>query len=194
MTTTESVKFDPGWGKHVLVYSGTVEYLYRDINKFKNMGQRSFKFKQYFPKIVQILENNVGFYAGCLLWAAYLKTLPVSEITGNHCLGQTYDEKNPDLEPDYIYTSIDNLIKDHKYYTGKSIEFPAIYKSIMEKYNEFATINKGFTETKTTEDLKLPAGLKELTPSDIKEIKEAIDTAAETGKLELLADYATRIL
>ena len=46
MTTTESVKFDPGWGKHVLVYSGTVEYLYRDINKFKNMGQRSFKFKQ----------------------------------------------------------------------------------------------------------------------------------------------------
>ena len=55
MTTKETVKFDPGWGCHVLVYSGSVEYLYRDINKFKNTSQKSFKFKLYFPKILQLL-------------------------------------------------------------------------------------------------------------------------------------------
>ncbi len=194
MATLETVKFDPGWGKHVLVYSGTVEYLYNDINRFKNMGQRSFKFKTYFPKIMQLLENNVGFYTGCLLWGVYLKTLPVSEITGNHCLGQVYDENTPDLEPDYILTSIDNLIRDYKYYTGKTIEIPAMYKTIMQKYVEFATLNKSFTETKTTEDLKLPQGLKTLSENDLKEIKSAIEAAAETGKLELLTAFADRIL
>ena len=35
MTTTETVKFDPGWGCHVLVYSGSVEYLYKDIKSLK---------------------------------------------------------------------------------------------------------------------------------------------------------------
>lgn len=194
MTTLETVKFDPGWGKHVLVYSGSVEYMYNDINRFKNMGQRSFKFKTYFPKIMQLLENNVGFYTGCLLWGVYLKSLPNSEITGNHCLGQVYDENTPDMEPDYILTSIDNLVKDYKYYTGKVTEIPAIYKSVMIKYSEFAKLNKSFTETKTTDDLKLPKGLKSLSESDLKEIKVAIDEAAESGKLEGLIAFADRIL
>ncbi len=194
MTTTETVKFDPGWGSHVLVYSGSVEYLYRDINKFKNMSQKSFKFKQYFPKIMQLLENNVGFYTGCLLWAIYLKSIPGAEITGNHCLGQVFDEKTPDLEPDYILTSIDNLARDHKYYTGKEIQIPEIYKTIMAAYNEFAVINKGFTETKTTDDLKLPSGIKEASKELLEEIHTAAMEAAETGKLEALISFADRIL
>ena len=194
MTTKETVKFDPGWGCHVLVYSGSVEYLYKDINKFKNMSQKSFKFKQYFPKIMQLLENNVGFYTGCLLWAIYLKSFPNTEITGNHCLGQEYNSETPDLEPSYILKSIDNLAKDHKYYTGKEIEIPAIYKTIMTTYNEFATINKGFTETKTTDDLKLPNNLKKASKELLEEIKVAAEEAANTGNLTSLISFADRIL
>ena len=194
MTTKETVKFDPGWGSHVLVYSGSVEYLYKDINKFKNMGQKSFKFKQYFPKILQLLENNVGFYTGCLLWAIYLKSFPNAEITGNHCLGQIYDENCPDIEPEYILKSIDNLKKDHKYYTSKDVTIPEIYKKIMEQYIEFATLNKCFTETKTTEDLKLPSGLKEASMELLEEIKFAAQEAADTGNLTALISFADKIL
>lgn len=194
MTTLETVKFDPGWGKHVLVYSGSVEYLYKDISKFKNMSQRAFKFKTYFPKIMQLLKNNVGFYAGCLLWAVYLKTLPNSEITGNHCLNDSFEGESFDLEADYINLSIDNLIRDHKYYTGKPVEIPAIYKSIMTKYCEFALLNKGFSATKTTDDLKLPDGLKTPSETEMKEILAAVDSAVETGKLEILIEFADKVL
>lgn len=194
MATLETVKFDPGWGKHVLVYSGTVEYLYKDISRFKNMNQKSFKFKGYFPKIMKLLENNVGFYSGCLLWATYLKTLPVSEITGNHCLGEAFDGGAFDMEADYINLSIDKLIRDYKYYTGKDVEIPAVYKTIMIKYCEFALLNKGFSETKTTEDLLLPEGIKQLDDAELAEIKSAIDEAVETGKLEVLIGFAEKIL
>ena len=194
MTTLETVKFDPGWGKHVLVYSGSVEYLYKDIARYKNMGQKSFKFKTYFPKIMQLLKNNVGFYTGCLLWAVYLKTLPNSEITGNHCLNETYEGTAFDMEADYINLSIDKLSRDYKYYTGKSVEISAQYKAIMTKYCEFALLNKGFSATKTTNDLLLPEGLKIPSESNIKEIIEAINVAVETGNLETLIEFADKIM
>ncbi len=195
MTQTQTTaKFDPGWGKHVLVYSGSVEYLYKDINRFKKLGQRSFKFRQYYPKIIQLLENNIGFYTGCLLWASYIKTFGDVEITGNHCLGQKYDEKEPDFEVDYIITSIDRLKRDYKYFVGKDIEIPEIYKHIMITYNEFAEINRGFVETKTTGELKLPPNIKTPSENDFKEIKAAIDEAVETGRLEVLIPLADKIL
>lgn len=194
MSTLETVKFDPGWSKHVLVYSGSVEYIYKDITRFKNQGQRSFKFKTYFPKIMQLLKNNVGFYTGCLLWAVYLKTLPNSEITGNHCLNDTFEGTAFDMEADYINLSIDNLTRDYKYYTSKPIEIPSIYKSVMTKYCEFALLNKGFTATKTTDDLLIPEGVKTPSEEDMKEILEGINVAVETGNLEALIEFADKIL
>ncbi len=195
MTVLEkTVKFDPGWGRHVLVYSGSVEYLYRDINKFKNLSQRSFKFKQYFPKIVKLLENNIGFYLGCLLWAVYLKNSGDADFIGNHCLGQKYDEKSRDLEIDYILTSIDKLKADYKYYTGKTTDFPEVYKLILVTYNEFSEINKGFTETRSTVELKLPANLKTPSKDDLDKINSTIEAVVETGKLEELIPLADMIL
>lgn len=190
----KTVKFDPGWGRHVLVYSGTVEYLYQDINKFKNLSQRSFKFKQYFPKIVTVLENNIGFYLGCLLWAVYLKNSGEAEFSGNHCLGREYNKENPDLEIDYIITSLDKLKNDYKYYTGKSTDFPEVYKLILITYNEFEVINKGFTETKNISDLKLPANLKIPSNEDLSKINASIEAVVESGKLEDLIPLADIIL
>ncbi len=190
----KTVKFDPGWGSYVLVYSGSVEYLYKDINKFKNLSQRSFKFKQYFPKIVTLLENNIGFYAGCLLWAVYLKNSGDADFTGNHCLGQKYNPDEPDLEIDYILTSIDKLQNDYKYYTGKVMEFPEIYKHILVTYNEFMEINKGFTETRSTADLKLPENLKTPSEEELEKINSCIQSVVESGKLAELIPLADLIL
>ena len=64
----------------------------------------------------------------------------------------------------------------------------------MAAYNEFAVINKGFTETKTTDDLKLPSGIKEASKELLEEIHTAAMEAAETGKLEALISFADRIL
>ncbi len=195
MTVLEkTVKFDPGWGHYVLVYSGSVEYLYRDINKFKNLSQRSFKFKQYFPKIVKLLENNIGFYLGCLLWAVYLKNSDDADFLGNHCLGQKYDENAPDLEIDYILTSIDKLKNDYKYYTGKTTDFPEVYKTILVTYNEFSILNKGFTETRNTTDLKLPSNLKTPSKEELEKINSSIESVVESGKLEELIPLADIIL
>ncbi len=190
----KTVKFDPGWGRHVLVYSGSVEYLYRDINKFKNLSQRSFKFKQYFPKIVKLLENNIGFYLGCLLWAVYLKNSEDADFIGNHCLGQKYNEKSSDMEVDYILTNIDKLKADYKYYTGKDTDFPEIYKCILVSYNEFSEINKGFTETRNTIDLKLPANLKTPSKEELEKINSSIESVVDSGRLEELIPLADLIL
>ena len=38
--TTDALKgleFDPGFAPYILAFQGTVEYLYADINRFKNL-------------------------------------------------------------------------------------------------------------------------------------------------------------
>ena len=98
------------------------------------------------------------------------------------------------MEADYINLSIDNLSRDHKYYTGKPVEIPSVYKAVMTKYCEFALLNKGFTATKTTDDLLIPEGLKIPTEEELTEILNAVNEAVETGKLEMLIEHADKIL
>ena len=91
--TLKGIKFDPGFAPYLLAFHGTLEYLYMDMNRFKNFSQKKVKFMQYHKKIVEMFNNNLGFYVGCLLWAAYIKTQPKQEILGNHCLGKSYNEQ-----------------------------------------------------------------------------------------------------
>ena len=46
-TTLDGLEFDPGFAPYILAFRGTVEYLYFDINKFKNFSQKKVKFRQY---------------------------------------------------------------------------------------------------------------------------------------------------
>ena len=46
-----------------------------------------------------VFYNNIGFYTGCLMWAAYIKGEPKQKILSNPCLGLEYDEEH-DM---YIY-------------------------------------------------------------------------------------------
>ena len=92
-TQVNSVLFDPGYAQHTTILSIGVEYLYAQINQFKNLGQRKMKFKMTYPQILKMANNNVGFCLGSLLWAVYIKSLGDNiAIEGNPCLGGTYEE------------------------------------------------------------------------------------------------------
>ena len=45
-TTLKGLEFDPGFGPYILAFRGSVEYLYSDINRFKNLSQKKMKFMQ----------------------------------------------------------------------------------------------------------------------------------------------------
>ena len=91
---TRGIDFDPGFGPHILEFQGSVEYLYTDINKYKNLSQRRIKFRQYYKKILEIFKNNLGFYTGCLMWASYICAQPKQKILSNHCFGTEYNEED----------------------------------------------------------------------------------------------------
>ena len=45
--TLKGLEFDPGFAPYIMAFQGSVEYLYSDINRFKNLSQRKMKFMQY---------------------------------------------------------------------------------------------------------------------------------------------------
>ena len=45
--------FDPGYSKHLVSLVFSLEDMYSDINKFKNLNQKKFYFKQYYPGMIK---------------------------------------------------------------------------------------------------------------------------------------------
>lgn len=186
MTNTKinSVLFDPGYAQHTTILSLSLEYIYAGINQFKNLGQRKMKFKMMYPQITQIVDNNVGFCLGSLLWASYIKSLGDSiQIEGNPCIGGTYDEAETVEEADYSIEYFTQLKKDVKYYLGKDYQINQIYITILELYKEFLTLNKGFVDTKETKDVILPEKLTIPNSDNADKIHEKIQEVIKTGKL-----------
>lgn len=189
--TLSKYEFDPGFLPHVLAFRGTVEYLYTDINRFKNFSQRKLKFLQYHKKILEIFCNNIGFYTGCLMWAAYLKTQPEGEISSNNCYGLKYDEEENKAETQYLLKFIELFPKDMKYFLGQDYVFDPKFKRITEIYEEFLVLNKGFTETKTNFDLKIPNSIN---TEKAEEYKQLIMSVIENGDLALLNSNILQII
>ena len=183
---TKGLEFDPGFGPHIMAFQGTVEYLYRDINRFKNFSQKKVKFLQYHNKFLDIFYNNLGFYAGCLMWAAYVKAQEKQPILNNYCFGQEYDEENNTAETDFMIRFAELFPKDMKYFINKDFKFPENVKLILDLYRDFLIINKGFIETKENTDLKLPEKMK---TENVDDYKKYIESSIETGELSKLADY-----
>lgn len=181
----EGLQFDPGFAPYILAFRGMVEYLYADISRFKNLSQKKLKFRQYYKKILLGFDNNMGFYAGCLMWAAYIKTQPQQEILGNHCLGQAYNEEENISETQFMLAFTKQFEKDMKYYIGENFAFDEKIINLIKLYEEFLVLNKGFTETKTNTDILLPAKI------EPKDYKETIEKVLETGKLEELVNHVT---
>ncbi len=187
----EGLEFDPGFSPYILAFQGTVNYLYLDINKFKNFSQKKMKFRQYYKKILDIFNNNLGFYVGCLMWAAYIKSQPSQAILNNHCLGGKYNEEENTVETDYMINFVRLFPKDMKYFLGESFEFDSSVSKILNIYKEFLIINKGFVETAVTDDLELPKALK---IKDVETFKEKIDKVIAEKDLSKLLEYTNLII
>ena len=124
----KGIEFDPGFGPYILALEGTVQYLYTDINRFKNLSQKKVKFMQYHKKLLDVFYNNVGFYTGCLMWASYILTQPKQKILGNHCFGKEYDEEQNIAETQYMLNFINLFPKDPPLYLKK-------LRELCDKYN-----------------------------------------------------------
>ncbi len=187
----EGLEFDPGFAPYILAFQGTLNYLYTDINRFKNLSQRKTKFRQYYKKILDVFNNNLGFYVGCLMWAEYIKTQEEQEILNNHCMGGRYNEEENTVETDYMINFVNLFPKDMKYFLGETYEFDESVSKILNAYKEFLTINRGFIESVTNTDILLPEGLK---TENAKSFKEIIEKAIEEKDLSKLLEYKDLII
>lgn len=192
MTTTyEGLEFDPGFAPYILAFRGTVEYLYFDINKFKNLSQKKMRFRQLHKKILNVFYNNLGFYAGCLMWAAYITTQPEQKILSNHCFGKSYNEEENISETQYMLKFEELFPKDMQYFISENFSFDKNLRKLLETYENFLVLNKGFTKSELNSDIKLPEGLK---TDNAKSYKEIIEKVLENGDLSKLLEYLPEII
>ena len=187
----EGLEFDPGFAPYIMAFQGTVNYLYLDINKYKNFSQKKMKFRQYYKKIIEVFNNNLGFYVGCLMWAVYIKTQEEQEILNNHCLGGKYNEEENTIETNYMINFVNLFPKDMKYFLGDSFEFDESVSKILNAYKEFLTINNGFVYSKMNTDIILPENIK---TEGAEGFKEIIDNAIKEKDLSKLLEYANLII
>ena len=190
-TTLKGLEFDPGFAPYILAFRGSVEYLYSDLNRFKNLSQKKMKFMQYYKKILEIFNNNLGFYIGCLMWAAYIKTQPEQEILSNHCLGQEYNEDANISETKFMLQFVELFPKDMKYYLGQNYSFDENIIKLLEIYEEFLIINKGFVASEKNTDIQLPASVK---TENAEAYKAQIEEVLKTEDLSKLLEYLPTII
>lgn len=190
-TTLKGLEFDPGFAPHILAFQGSVEYLYLDINRFKNHSQKKLKFMQYYKKFLDLFNNNLGFYIGCLLWASYIKTQPKQEILSNHCFGKVYNEDENTSETRFMIRFVELFPKDMKYFLGKDFSFEENQIKLLKVYEEFLIINKGFTESKYNTDILIPEAVK---TENAESFKTIIDEVLKTGDLSKLIENLSTII
>lgn len=130
-----------------------------------------------------MVDNNVGFCLGSLLWAVYIKSLGDVTIEGNPCFGGTYDKQETIEEVDFSIEFFEQLKKDAKYYLGIDYTINPIHLKILELYKEFLIENTGFVSTKTTKDLKLPKDFKTPSNEDLEKIHNKIQEVVTSGNL-----------
>ena len=183
MNFEDGVQFDPGFVAHISAIIPNIEYVYGTLNKFKNFGQKKNQFKMFFPKIKKLIDDYLAFYLGCLLWADAIKTIDNKPILNNFCCGGEYNEAETISEVDFVYSYLAQFKKDVKYYLGQQYEIDEKYWGILKAYKEFLVENKGFTELKTTNDIKLPASVKVIAKSDADAVFTKIEEVVENGKL-----------
>lgn len=191
----DTVAFDPGYSNHITSFINNIEYMYFEINKFKNLGQKKFKFKTFYPQVLVLIEQNIAFYLGCLLWATYVSSQKGKEITGNNCLGLEYNEKVELEEINYISEYVKQLGKDTKYYLNMNYSLPEEQQQIIDIYKEFARLNKGFVNAKMSDDIVLPKSLKTPNEKDIQKIFDVItQEVVTTGNFQKLYELKEFII
>ena len=119
----DGVQFDPGFIKHMSAIVPNIQYVYDSLNRIKNFNQKKQQFKMYYPKIITLLETYMSFYAGCILWGVYIKTIEHAPLLNNLCYGGEYSEEETLSEVEFIRNYLEQMKKDVKYYMGKDFSF-----------------------------------------------------------------------
>lgn len=192
--TKDNVQFDPGFIQHMSAFEPNIQYVYNSLNSCRNFNQKKMQFKMFYPKIQSLLKNYLGFYLGCILWAVYIKSLGEKPIAGNLCYGGDFSETETLEEVDFIKSYIEQLKKDAKYYLGQNFSIDEESIKVLDAYREFLKLNEGFVKVQTTTDVKLPASLKSVDETGLKEILVGIEQVIENGKLHELFALSEKVL
>jgi hypothetical protein len=194
MTNSEKVQFDPGFSPLVNGIPREAMQVFDAIAKLKQQHQKRFEFQRFDAQVSEMIKRQAGFYAGCILWGAYLlyahKDCP-KPIDGNPML------ENDDVEVDYedetrfVIELIEKLNKSANYYLRTASKAGMDLIPIFEAYSEFTALNDNFKHLDTTDKIKLPkiaANIEKFSPEQLIEIKDKIFDAINTEKPELLLD------
>lgn len=190
---TNEALFDPGFTKSLIPLSLDTKYFYDELNMIKNFNIKKSEFRIALPKLAQLTERHIGFYVGCMLWSAYLKTLGSEKIIGNPFLGKEYEEEPALSEINFIFDFVKKLDKDSKYYIGKPYTFDPKKLEILELYKEFIKKNESFVNTDTVDKIVLVGKLETMSKEEILEIEKKIQDVIHTGKLEELLEFCDKI-
>lgn len=190
---TNEALFDPGFTKSLIPLSLDTKYFYDELNMIKNFNIKKSEFRIALPKLAQLTERHIGFYVGCMLWGAYLKTLGSKKIISNPFLGKEYEEEPALSEINFIFDFVKKLDKDSKYYIGKPYTFDPKKLEILELYKEFIKKNESFVNTDTVDKIVLVGKLETMSKEEILEIEKKIQDVIHTGKLEELLEFCDKI-
>lgn len=187
--------FDPGFAELVIPFEANISACNGVIGQLKSLHQKKFKFKILYPQMYKLIENNVAFYYGCLLWGYYLsnfyKNDPV-EISGNPFLeisDEDFNNYDMTYDVDYLMNYLQKFENDTKYFLGKPANLPEGWNTILDHYKDFVVVNKSFRNVKMTSDLIINSNFKlELT---LTELKAAINTSINTKSIENLLKIQT---
>lgn len=184
------VPFDPGYSNYLEPFTPTILAIREDLKNKRNFSQKKIRFNSLNKVALNVLDSNVSFYLGCILWGAYINSkFEDKNIKNNSFLNsdeQEQHKKNCFMELDSIADFIDNYPKDTKYYTGKEQTLPKLYKKIIDSYRVFVEINNNFVDTKTTSDIKIPenfAFIKEYSEDELEQVYGKILEAVSNGKM-----------
>lgn len=190
---TNKALFDPGFTRDLIPLSLDTKYFYDELNVIKNFNIKKSEFRIALPKLAQLTERHIGFYVGCMLWGAYLKTLDSEKIINNPFLGKEYEEEPALSEINFIFDFVKKLDKDSKYYIGKPYNFDHKKLEILELYKEFIRKNESFVNTDTVDKIELVGKLDTMPKEEILEIETKIQDVIHTGKLEELLEFCDKI-
>ena len=182
---TDGVNFDPGFIQHLTAFTPNVNHIYSHLQYIKNFNQKKLTFKMYYPKLINLIDTYIGFYLGCMLWGACIKDLN-KPILNNLCYSEKYNEAEILEEIRFMKEYLQQFTKDVRYYMGQNISIEDFKITILDEYENFLKINKGFTQAKSTLDIKINSTAKDLSQDEKDFILNEIAKVIETGNFKNL--------
>ncbi len=189
MDNNKTVLFDPGYAPLVIDSLGQIGYTYYIFNASSNLKAKRLNFPHVMRKFENLIQTNIAFYLGCLMWAAYIKQFKDYQIEGNKLLGEVCEQKEYTGELDFLIDFLSNILpKDSKYYINKNYEAPKEYINILETYKELLILNEGFIYCDNTDKIKLPKKIKKITKENLKKIYNIIQEAIKNSDINSLQE------